>query len=166
MCPEATIKAGFFTHAEGVAMKGQTVNLSDEEYERGKEAGAFEDAPIHTDALEAAFGENDGGASVGENAPEGAEPPGDADVEVGEEDPESGPLAPDSPNPPSVGGPTNVEAFEEAIQGESAKNVDDLKGEALDKAVADAGIDASKGGSLSDGSLSADEKRAALKNRA
>jgi hypothetical protein len=41
--------------------------------------------------------------------------------------------------------------------------IDALSGAVLDQAVTDAGLDASKGGSLADGSLSADEKRAALK---
>lgn len=42
--------------------------------------------------------------------------------------------------------------------------IDELTGDDLDEAVKNAGIDPSKGGSLADGSLSADEKRQALRD--
>jgi hypothetical protein len=45
------------------------------------------------------------------------------------------------------------------------KDAGELTGDDLDAAVSKAGIDTSKGGSLADGSMSADEKRAALKAR-
>jgi hypothetical protein len=45
----------------------------------------------------------------------------------------------------------------------SDDEIDALSGDDLDREVEEAGIDASTGGSLADGSLSADEKRAALK---
>lgn len=45
----------------------------------------------------------------------------------------------------------------------SNEQIDALSGEQLDSALEDAGIDASTGGSLRDGSLSVDEKREALK---
>jgi hypothetical protein len=47
--------------------------------------------------------------------------------------------------------------------GPTDKEIDALSGDELDQAVRDAGIDPDEGGSLSDGSMSADEKRAALK---
>jgi|SRR4051794_33439787 hypothetical protein len=43
------------------------------------------------------------------------------------------------------------------------EQIDGLSGQALDDAIEMAGIDASQGGSLSNGGLNADEKRAALK---
>jgi hypothetical protein len=42
------------------------------------------------------------------------------------------------------------------------EQIDELKGDDLDEAVRQAGIDPDEGGSLADGSLSADETRAAL----
>lgn len=47
--------------------------------------------------------------------------------------------------------------------GRTAEEIDALSGDDLDQAVAAAGIDASTGGSKSDGGLNAAEKRAALK---
>lgn len=113
---DRTIKVAFYTYSpepgiSRVAYRGDTVDLSDEEVERGEALGAFEGSDDSTpSSLEGAFGSGD--------APDGNPPPDDAE---------------------------------------------ELKGDELDAAVAEAGIDASEGGSLSDGSMSADEKRAALK---
>lgn len=49
------------------------------------------------------------------------------------------------------------------LDGSGKDEIDSLQGDDLDAAVAEAGIDASKGGSKSDGGLTADEKRAALR---
>lgn len=58
------------------------------------------------------------------------------------------------------------QARAQAVRGRAKSAGDDisaLSGEELDKQVAEAGIDASTGGSKSDGGLTADEKRAALR---
>ena len=69
---------------------------------------------------------------------------------------------------PSATGPGNTSAEAEPYETETdepyqADETDHLSGQALQRACEDAGIDTSTGGSLADGSMSADEKRAALK---
>ena len=152
--PERTVKAQFFTYAGGrVATRGQTVDFSEEDAARGDALGAFEEseAPVggegHPDALTGAFGGTEGN------------------------DPESGlPRTNDNANThndvaypegvSSTGGAGNAPA---AAAAPTAESIDALSGDDLDNAVAEAGIDASTGGSLKDGGLTADEKRAALK---
>jgi hypothetical protein len=68
----------------------------------------------------------------------------------------------EAPEPQGTSGASQEE--QRAVQeGNGGDDIDRLSGDALDKAVADAGIDASKGGSRADGGLNADEKRAALR---
>ncbi len=55
---------------------------------------------------------------------------------------------------------------EDPISTPEPDEVEGLQGEELDEAIKAAGIDASKGGSLQDGSMSADEKRSALQEAA
>jgi hypothetical protein len=70
-------------------------------------------------------------------------------------------------NTPQGGGPGTAVGSEDLTgltpSEMSDEQIDQLSGQALDDAVEMAGIDASEGGSLADGGLSADEKRAALK---
>lgn len=186
---ERTIKAHFFTYGGRAAFRGQTVDLSDEDIARGERLGAFEDGgPGPKDNVQLTNqGEPDGGASVGENAPEDAEPPGDPDGKaVGDEDdkpvvePEPGdPVAAvraaeargdEPPRHPDFAKPSLHLGGDEPVEPNTtnsmvqSQEIDNLKGKDLDQAVKDAGIDAKKGGTLKDGSLSSDEKRAALKS--
>src|ERR1700749_1751789 len=73
-----------------------------------------------------------------------------------EESESEGPPSNDLIAPPMGGTPTTPGEM-------SDDDIDALTGEQLDDAVEAAGIDASQGGSLAGGKMSADEKRAALK---
>ena len=129
--PERTIRVVYYTTNDGEThYRGDTVQLSDAEADRGDELGAFvgNQRQPGTDPVDAAFDNN---PNPGPQGPidEGGAPGGDQTV----------------------------------VSEMSDEEIDALTGQALDDAVEQAGIDASTGGSLSDGSLSADEKRDALK---
>jgi len=128
--PERTIRVVYYTTADGdIYQRGDTVDLSDEEADRGDELGAFtgNQRQPGTDAIESAFDNN---PSITPTLP----------------------LPEDAP-----GGDQTV------VSEMTDDEIDGLTGQALEDAIEQAGIDSSKGGTLSDGSMSADEKRAALK---
>jgi hypothetical protein len=124
-----------------MTMAGYTVDtddMADGEFERLDELGAFTDSPdVPPDSMVQYFG------APQQKDPESGLPHGEPNVDVATASSES------------AEGLMPVDMTDEQI--------DDLTGDDLDDACDAAGIDTSSGGSLSDGSLSADEKRAALK---
>lgn len=142
--PERTIKAVFYNYVDDddvghTAYRDETLDFTEQEAARGDRLGAFYGTdPAVSDASGAAF--NNTGLQGGVN------------TNVGR--------IPEDNVPPST------EAAEGIVPSELTDDqIDQLSGQALDDAVEAADIDASEGGSLSDGSLSADEKRDALKSR-
>ena len=154
---ESLITAAHYSHLDGVTVsfRGDRVELGKEDHERATKLGAIDcpGGPPATNALEGAYGVNDGGATQGENAPRNSDRK--PDIPEGAED------APQTHNELTLKGgafgPGGAE-LQTAVT-----DPDALSGAELDRAIADAGIDPDSGGSKADGGLTADEKRAALK---
>jgi hypothetical protein len=131
-----TVKAVFFnSRSAGLVRRGESADFSKEDIERGERLGAFSDE-TESDSLRTAFTTSGPGDPGGEH--HSAENGGAGD-----------------------GNGSGVDAI---VPSElTDEQIDNLTGQQLDDAVEAAGIDASTGGSRQDGSLSAEEKRAALK---
>jgi len=142
------------------AFRGETVDtagISEREMERLHRNGAFEGDERPTNrSLAAAYAEADAQSSLLKAASLDDVPEPGVDPETGVE--HAGP-----PDEDADGG----EALPEGTVASELtdEQIDGLSGSQLDEACAQAGIDTSTGGSLSDGSMSAAEKRAALKEQ-
>jgi hypothetical protein len=145
---ERTVKAVFvnYTDEDGVArraLRGGTVtNISEEEADRLAQYGAWEGVgPAPSDAKGAAFPNS--GQSGGVHSTVGAR------------------IAPDASLATTIGPtPAGTDPMASEL---SDDQVDALTGDDLQSVAEQLNIDTSTGGSLQDGSMSADEKRAAIK---
>jgi hypothetical protein len=175
--PERTIRHVFYTTTEGQQyMRGETVDLSDEEAARGDSLGSFEveegqSLPEYSGGLSPHDGPMVGTQDLQNNPNVQAymanRPPGPgydsvvldpevereqlrarlAELEAADEDEEDEAVIP---------GPEPGDDLTD-------EEIDRLQGDELDRHVEAANIDATTGGSRADGSLSAEEKRQALK---
>jgi hypothetical protein len=136
--PERTIKTVYYTTLDGTLIsRGATVDLSEED------AARYDSLAVVPQSRKGYL--NDESVHGGVHTDAGG-----------------------GPGTVASGDPLPVEGDADNVEGLTPSEMTDvqiesLSGKPLDDAVEMAGIDPSSGGSLADGSLSADEKRAALK---